>query len=88
MKVVYVPVPKKHGSGVACLPVCHKCGDVIYDVREGNLCPLTDYPHKEPIEMEAFCWGCDPHTHPWMSLAQVFSRDQRKRTHSGRILAI
>lgn len=87
MKIVYVPIPKMYGSGMACVPVCHGCGQVIYDIREGNACPVTEEPGTMKVEMEAYCWGCDPHTHPWMSLAQVFSRDQRKRS-GGRLLAI
>lgn len=88
MKVVYVQIPKMYGSSMSCVPVCHACGKVIFDVREGNICPVTDEPNSTKVEMEAFCWPCDPHTHPWMSLAQVFSRDQRKRTGSGRLMVI
>ena len=82
VKVVYTKVPKSKGSGCVCMPVCSECGEVIWDLDKANACPAKETTKvADHYEMNAYHWECEPHTHPWKRLAEVFQKDQRIRVN-------
>lgn len=86
MKIVMIVSPYKKGERIA-VPVCAECDEPIIDFEEGNACPIES-TYEFPVEFEAYHWPCEPapHTYPWMSLANIFNRDQRLKAKDGGVI--